>query len=96
MNKNISVYQLINNNYQFNIIDIRSKEKYNDYHIPGAVHIEYSELKMNYFKYLNKNNNYVIYCKEGKNSSKMCNYLNELGYNTYNLLGGYESWILNK
>ena len=81
-----------------------NKQNYEEY---WKLTVEYTDLNdekflktlrmvVNKIDELNKNNNYVIYCKEGKNSSKMCNYLNELGYNTYNLLGGYESWILNK
>lgn len=76
------------------IIDLRSVEKYNDNHIPGAINIEPEKLLSNTKKYLNFNDTYYIYCKEGKTSIKVCKVLRKYGYKAINIIGGYEKWIL--
>lgn len=93
---NIDINNLIPLIGKINIIDIRQPLNYNNNHIPGAVNISAKDLKENPSKYLDKNKKYYIYCKKGINSYKICYYLNVLGYNTVNIKGGYESWILGK
>ena len=77
-----------------NIIDIRSTEKYNDNHVLGAININYNLLVSNPGKYLDKNDIYYIYCQRGITSKKVCGLLRSLGYNVYNVVGGYEAYIL--
>lgn len=79
-----------------NLIDIRSVEKYNDNHIPGAINIPSDKLLANYRKYLDVNQTYYLYCQKGIKSLKVSQILNRLGYKTMNLNGGYESWILEQ
>ena len=79
-----------------NIIDIRSVEKYNNSHIPNAKNIPKVLLVTNHYKYLNKYDTYYIYCQYGKTSLQVCNYLSNLGYKVKNILGGYESYLLEK
>ena len=77
-----------------NIIDIRSIEKYNDNHIPGSIYIDSNSLISNPSNYLDKNRNYYIYCQKGKTSKKVVEILRTYGYSVYNVIGGYESYIL--
>lgn len=79
-----------------NIIDIRSIEKYNNNHIPNSINIPLEKLLSNFSKCLNKNKKYYIYCQKGIQSKKVCQILKNSGYNVINIIGGYESWILNK
>jgi len=79
-----------------NIIDIRSKNKYYMGHIPSAINIEYLELLSNPSKYLNKNEIYYLYCDSGYTSSMVVNKLNNTGYNTVNIDGGYNNYLLRK
>ena len=79
-----------------NIIDIRSRDKYNIDHIPGAINIESIELLNNANKYLNKNDIYYLYCTSGYTSSMVSNKLNMLGYNTVNIEGGFNNYLLRK
>ena len=79
-----------------NIIDIRSIDKYNISHIPGAINIEYLELLSNPSKYLNMNDTYYLYCTSGYTSGIVSNKLNHLGYNTVNIDGGYNNYLLRK
>lgn len=81
---------------KINLIDIRNIEKYNDNHIPGSINIPKILLVKNYYKYLDRNKLYYIYCQRGEQSIKVCRLLNSLGYKTINVIGGYESWILNE
>ncbi len=91
---NISVTDLLKLNNP-NIIDIRSIENYNSNHIPGAKNISYNDLIIKPDKYLNKTDNYYIYCKQGQTSKGLCQILQRQGYRAYNVIGGYEAWILN-
>lgn len=95
MGINISIKDLINKD-NINVIDIRSIEKYNDNHIKNAINIPYILLLKNPSKYLNKNEEYYIYCQYGKNSLKVCNILSLKGYKVYNIKEGYEGWLLEK
>ncbi len=78
------------------IIDIRTKEKYNDNHIPGAINIDYDDLINNHSKYLNKNDKYYLYCQKGITSKTVSQILRAYGYTIYNVIGGYESYVLKR
>lgn len=92
--KEISIFDLkrLSN---INLIDIRSIEKYNDNHIPGSINIPKILIVKDYYKYLDRNKTYYIYCQKGEESRKVCRLLSNLGYKVINIKGGYESWILN-
>ncbi len=79
-----------------NLIDIRSIEKYNDKHIMNAKNIPMEQLLLSFDKYLNKNEKYYIYCQKGIQSRRLCQILQNNGYNVANVTGGYEAWILNE
>ena len=75
-----------------NTIDIRSNKLYNLGNIPNSINILKSVLLLYPDKYLNKNKRYYIYCSFGEESKKVCNELNELGYDTISIIGGYNSY----
>ena len=77
----------------YNIIDIRTKDKYLKGHIPDAININYMELLINYKKYLTKNQKYLIYCDSGTRSLSLVNRLQSLGYDVTNLTGGYNNYL---
>lgn len=78
-----------------NIIDIRTRESYNNKHIKDAVNLMVNELIVNPEKYLNRDQTYYIYCQHGNTSKKLCQILNNRGYKAVNIIGGYEAWILS-
>lgn len=78
------------------IIDIRGRDKYNINHISGAINIEAIELLSNPSRYLNFNDIYYLYCDFGHTSSMVVNKLNRLGYNTVNVEGGFNNYMLRK
>ena len=91
---NIGISELLNNN--LNIIDIRDYNKYLQGHIPGAISIEYFELDNNPEKYLRKDKKYYLYCDSGFRSKILVQKLNSLGYNTVNIIGGFNNYLLRK
>lgn len=93
---NISVTDLLKMGDKVHVIDIRTPISYNNNHIPNSKNIESNLLISNPNKYLDREKKYYIYCQKGIRSYKMCLFLNSLGYKTVNVLGGYESWILEK
>lgn len=77
-----------------NIIDIRNAHYYNIGHIKGAINIPYYDLLTNYKYYLNKYSIYYLYCDTGEQSLEIVNRLNSFGYNTINILGGYDEYLI--
>lgn len=78
-----------------NVIDVRPVQKFNDNHIPGALNINASMLLNNPERYLNPNVTYYIYCQKGTSSKTLAQVLKVKGYKVFNIIGGYEAWILN-
>ena len=75
-----------------NIIDIRSSQSYNMGHIEDAKNIEYMNLLINPALYLDKNQNYYIYCTKGITSQNLTNILNNQGYKTISIIGVYNAY----
>lgn len=92
---NISVSDLLKLSNP-NIIDIRGVENYNNNHIPNAKNVNSKELMINPQKYLDKSQTYYLYCQHGITSQRLCQILRNQGYNTINVIGGYEAWLLQK
>lgn len=79
-----------------NIIDIRDNYAYTKGHIINAKNIPKEILINSPNKYLNKDETYYIYCQSGINSNRIVNMLNSQGYHTYNIIGGYNNYLLWK
>lgn len=92
----ISVTEFLKLPSEVPIIDIRSVEKYNDNHIPGARNIEFESLIIKPELYIKKGITYYIYCQKGKVSINVCQILNRQGYQTVSIIGGYEEWVMKK
>lgn len=80
----------------FEIIDIRSVEKYNNNHIPNSINIQFEKLITEPSKYLDRYKTYCIYCTRGISSLKATGILSKQGYRVVSLEGGYEAWLLNQ
>ena len=79
-----------------NLIDIRNTTKYNNSHIPGSINIPSNLLINNPNEYLNKDEIYYLYCDSGHTSNDISTMLNYMGYNTKNIIGGYNYYLLIK
>ena len=92
--KEIKIESIINNANNLNIIDIRDNYLYNMDSLPNAKNIPINFLITNPDNYLNKEEEYYIYCNRGINSKKACEVLNNLRYKVINLSGGFERYKL--
>lgn len=72
------------------IIDVRSKQEYDEGHIDGAILIPEYEIKEKVENIVkNKDEKILVYCSSGTRSKKAKEELEDLGYkNVYNLKDG--------
>ena len=75
------------------IIDVRSKQEYNEGHLQGAINIpEYEITRRVQNEIPKKNQLIVIYCEYGTRSRNTYIRMRQMGYtNVYSLYGGLES-----
>lgn len=67
---------------EYIIIDVRTKEEYNESHVIGAINIPYDELATSS---LSKEKIIFVYCRSGTRSKIAYNTLTTLGYTVYDL-----------
>jgi rhodanese-related sulfurtransferase len=76
---------------KLNLVDVREDEEVALGMIPGAKHIKMGEIpsRLDEFK---KDEEYIFVCRSGARSENVCRYLQELGYNVRNMVGGMLAW----
>ena len=93
--KNISPKQakeLIDNEKDVFILDVRTKEEYRESHIKGSNLIPLQELEQNINK-IPKDRKVVVHCASGKRSAQACEILKNKGLKElYNVEGGILRW----
>ena len=75
------------------IVDVRTKEEYNDGHVEGSINIPYDQIDKD--TKLDKNKTILVYCKSGVRSNKAYTTLKNLGYDVFDL-GAFDKIELNK
>lgn len=72
------------------LLDVRSKQEYEETHLPGAINISLYNLKEEAIKKLpDKNKIIVVYCASGSRSKQAQIILEKMNYqNVYNLKNG--------
>ena len=85
--------KLNENNDNFTLIDVRTHPERIQAEIPiDSIHIPMNEIPTK-LKELNNNDNIIIYCKSGKRSARVCEYLTENNFKRVtNLSGGILAW----
>lgn len=81
-NKNNEIKKLMTEN-EYIIIDVRTKEEYNESHIKEAINIPYNELDES--DTFDKEKIIFVYCKSGNRSKIAYDTLKKLGYTVYDL-----------
>lgn len=72
----------------FNIFDVRQKERYDDFHLQGALHLEKGLLLESPNKYMNKQDTYYVTCNGGNSAGMIAAILSNQGFKIISLEGG--------
>ena len=92
----IDVFELkkkLDANSDLTIIDIRESSELAICKIKESIHIPMMDMP-NKMKNLDKNEEFIIQCRSGARSARVCEYLMQSGFkNVKNLKGGILDWI---
>ena len=91
---NVSELKKLNeSNDNFTLVDVRTHPERIQAEIPiDSIHIPMNEIP-DRLEELNNNDNIIIYCKSGKRSARVCEYLTENNFKKVaNLSGGILAW----
>lgn len=78
------------------LIDIREPYEYKAGTLRTAKNIPMGKLLDAPNKYLIKDKTYYIMCQSGGRSSNACSFLRKQGYDVFNVIGGYGSYVGSK
>ena len=89
----IEAKELLKDNASGILLDVRSKQEYNEYHLNGAICIPTYELQEKVQTIIeDKNSLIIVYCQSGGRSKKAVSMLKKMGYtNLYEIYGGLNS-----
>lgn len=76
------------------VIDLRTREEFDEMHVEGARNIPYEQLE-GYKNYLPKDKTYILYCDRGASSLKAARDLSREGYRTVTVIGGIQAIAQN-
>lgn len=91
--KTTNDYKVLMQEKEYVIIDVRTKEEYNESHIKGAINIPYDEINKD--SNIEKDKVVFVYCKSGGRSKIAYNTLKSLNYEVYDL-GAFSSIDLER
>lgn len=81
----------LQNGEKLHLIDVREDEEVAEGMIPGAVHIPMGQIP-EAMDQLDEKKEYIIICRSGGRSGRVCQYLLGYGYNVTNMDGGMLEW----
>ena len=85
--------QIMDTEEGYIILDVRTREEYDQGHIPGAVLIPDTEIKARAEEVLtDKDQLILVYCRSGRRSKLAAQILVELGYTNIKEFGGIIHW----
>jgi len=75
------------------LVDVRTPEQYQAGHIKGAISLPLEEVESKASSVLkDKNAKYFIYCRTGRKSEEVSEYLDAIGYTNVTDMGGIHDW----
>lgn len=87
------IVEIMNENQDYIILDVRTIEEYNEGHIPNAICIPNETIGEDITNKLpNKEQLILIYCRSGNRSKQAANKLKNLGYTNLIEFGGIIDW----
>ena len=85
--------QIMDTEEDYIILDVRTREEYDEGHIPGAIVISHEEIAEKAEGVLtDKNQRILVYCRSGRRSKLAAEALVELGYTNIKEFGGIIDW----
>ena len=85
--------QIIDTEEDYIILDVRTREEYDEGHIPGATQISHEEIAEKAEKKLTEKDQLIlVYCRSGRRSKIAEEALVELGYTNIKEFGGIIDW----
>ena len=85
--------QIMDSEEDYIILDVRTREEYDEGHIPGAIVISHEEIAEKAEEVLpDKNQLILVYCRSGRRSKIAAEALVELGYTNIKEFGGIIDW----
>lgn len=87
--------QMIEKNPNTILLDVRSKQEYEEGHLPNSTFLCLYDLEKQVAnKFPDKSLNIIVYCSSGNRSKQAQKILEGMGYeNVYNLKGGLNSYL---
>ena len=73
------------------LVDLRSREEYDQYHLEGAMNVPYEENFQPEGR-LGHGYRYILYCERGGVSLKAARRMSESGYEVFTVIGGIKAW----
>ena len=87
------IVQIMEENENYIILDVRTQAEYNQGHIPNAICIPNETIDENVVnKLLDKNQMILVYCRSGNRSRQAAEKLKKLGYTNLIEFGGIIDW----
>ena len=87
------IVQIMNENSDYVILDVRTMQEYNEGHIPNAICIPNETIGEDIINKLpNKEQLILIYCRSGNRSKQAAQKLKKLGYTNLIEFGGIIDW----
>ncbi len=84
--------EILNNDENTILIDVRDSDSYNEEHDPNAIHVTTTNMR-SFMKETDKEMNILILCYLGNTSMIMAQLFCGQGFsNVYSIDGGYEAW----
>ena len=85
--------QIMDSEEDYIILDVRTREEYDEGHIPGATQISHEEIAEKAEDVLtDKDQMILVYCRSGRRSKLAAEALVELGYTNIKEFGGIIDW----
>ena len=85
--------QIMDTEEGYIILDVRTREEYDEGHIPGAILISHEEIAEKAEQVLtDKDQLILVYCRSGRRSKIAAEALVELGYTNIKEFGGISDW----
>ena len=85
--------QIMDTTNGYILLDTRTREEYDQSHIPGALTIPHTEIAQRAEEELpDKDQVILVYCRSGNRSKQASEILAELGYTNVKEFGGINTW----